>query len=221
MRGLVLVAVVFAATAAAQGSFSFSDPPGDVTRSGDSYNGGGARGLDVVSAGFAENGRKAEFSLRMMDLDALSQELGKSGYHSQYALSFQVDATGREYSMRATHGGKEYTGRDGGWNFNIHDKANDEWPATQGRIIGNTIEWSVEWSELGLESQSSLSDWSVQTWASFADESSYGDWAESGFVHTLGEKPPEASTGPWWFAAGLLIAVGVVAFVVWAERRRR
>lgn len=223
MRLTVLGAVlllVAGAHGAPGDSLSFTDPQGDVERDGQTVMGGISSGVDIRRVVFEERSDDVHFELHLTDLDALAQDLGDDGYHVQYALTFTVDATGRDHSMRATYGNQEYVGRDGAWRFQIHDHFEDEWSATDGRIVGDSIQWDAHWSELGLVDGSTLSGWSVQAWSSSNDDGSRTDWASDGGVHALGDAPPEPTPSALVVVAGVVVVGAVLVGIALLERRR-
>lgn len=196
---LMLVALLAAPlaheTGAEPDAYRFSDPAGDATQDGASATHDAAAATDVVAGGVSEAGGALHFFLQLADLGAIDADDAAPDYHVQYALSFDIGHV--RHSMRASYSGDDRAALPLAerWSFQWHDQQADAWNPVEGRVAGDFLRWSIDASRLGA-SGTNMTQWGVQTWASYDDRSQVGDWAESTGGYIVGGGPwSPATTG--------------------------
>lgn len=202
----LMLTVLAPLSAAAPPAFTFADVKGDAMQGQTAATGAVADGVDIVKGGFEEQDGSVRFTLEMVDLDGMGQEVLDTSFHVQYALSFTT-SNGDWYSARAMFGGVMYTINPiGGWTFQWHDRNADEWVDADGRRDGNTLVWDVAPSELRLVDGDHLAGWEVQTWASRDGEDQVGDWASATQPYVLGVGPMTLVNNATSVTSGAVIA---------------
>lgn len=207
--GLVAAAVVLLLVPAAGAQSSkapeITDGQGDVIwHPGAPAMGPFADTIDIVSGGVGgESADEITFFLKIVDLSGL-EDLGANPYfHAQYALTFSVSGTEDRFSMRAMNGGAMHG--SGTWRFSIHNQTTDEWPTISATAQENTLIWHAPKTLLGnLLRNSTLTNFTVNTWNSYAPSGQTADWASApstteyvlkeGPTPSLNPTPPTART---------------------------
>lgn len=184
----VLGLVLAVPAGAAPEPFAFEDAEGDVQRDGEDYDGQYADTVDIVEARLEEDGEALVFRLELADLGEYELPPLEQDFATQYALTFERAQDEAAFSLRADYAALVYSADPlGRWHFQVHDQQADEWRDADGRVDGDTLEWTVTPDEVGVSPETVMSRWHASTWWSDVEDSpQIGDDASTDVAYRLG-----------------------------------